>query len=105
MTEMRYCIICGKSFSTDDAGAVFCPDHGGQSPGKPIEEAQGVALPPRRSKQKSVRTTSGNRAEWKLGDLILDTYAVKGKLGEGGFGWLREECVRKTLKKMAEDRG
>jgi len=64
MTEKHYCIICGKETQSNDPDVVFCPDHGGPGQGpSPVLQSQ-----------------------WKKGNVILDNYVVRGKLGEGGFG-------------------
>ena len=106
MTEMRYCILCGEPFETDDPGAVFCPAHGGKAPAKPGGECGEEVRPPVGYKRKAESTTSGMIADWKPGDLILDTYEIKGKLGEGGFGavyrahhkgWNMDLAVKRAL--------
>ena len=59
-SPVRYCILCGKGIDSPDVDAVFCSEH----------------APPATQKGK----------EWQPGDLILGTYQVIKKLGQGGFG-------------------
>jgi len=129
MTETRYCIICGEPFESDDPEAVFCPAHGGKAPansgqktrlegepqptaGKPIDagktrlEGKGTLDDAEESPQEFM-SPGQDLTDWKPGDLILDTYEVKGKLGEGGFGavyrahhksWNMDLAIKRALK-------
>ncbi len=78
MTEKRYCILCGGEFQSDDPDVVFCLRHG--KPAPPPQEQQ-AAQPKPQNRSQFTDTTA-----WKPGDIILDTYEVKGMLGKGGFG-------------------
>jgi serine/threonine protein kinase len=106
MIETRYCIICGEPFESDDPEAVFCPAHGGKAPVKSGAERGGVVGPPVGSTQEAGSTSPGIMVNWKTGDLILDTYEIKGRLGEGGFGavyrahhqgWNMDLAVKRAL--------
>ena len=55
----------------------------------------------------------GVRSDWQVGKLILDTYEVKGELGQGGFGkvyrvhhksWNIDLAVKRSLKIEPESR-
>jgi len=78
MTEKRYCIMCGMEIESDDPDEVFCPRHGKQ------------ASPPQNQQRVQPKSPHTSRLPdtklWKPGDIILDAYEVKGKLGKGGFG-------------------
>ena len=81
--EQHYCIRCGNTYEAPDPGAGLCPEctHllGGE---KPIsvapEPASQAAVPPAQSLSAA--------SEWQPGQILLDTYEVKGLLGEGGMG-------------------
>ena len=107
MIETRYCIICGEPFTTDDPDAVFCLEHGGKAFEKPLPERDAIFQPPRGPKQEPRSSPLETIVPWQPGDLILDTYEVKGKLGEGGFGavyrvhhqgWNMDLAVKRALK-------
>jgi len=78
VTEKRYCIICGREIQSSDADAAFCPEHG-RSPSPPQEQH------PLQPKPQGL-SPSPNIEAWQPGDVILDTYEIKEKLGKGGFG-------------------
>jgi WD40 repeat protein/serine/threonine protein kinase len=108
MSETRFCIICGDSFKSDDPEAVFCPEHGGKAPATSHQETRLDAGPQRTVHQpgdpgatrfegkgtfdadqeapRAIEPPAQDLADWTEGKVILDTYEVKGKLGEGGFG-------------------
>ncbi len=90
-----YCIRCGLEFRPRSPEVTLCPRCGGPpeaaeySPDlldEPISvirpSAEPIPPPP------SGRTFGENDtpAEWKDGDILLDTYAVSGLLGKGGMG-------------------
>jgi WD40 repeat protein/serine/threonine protein kinase len=109
MAKTHFCIICGGSFESDDPEAVFCPAHGGKAPAKSGQETQ-LEDDPQRTvhqpgdphatqftgkgtldadsdvKPQDFKLPGQDLADWPVGQVILDTYEVKGTLGKGGFG-------------------
>jgi WD40 repeat protein/serine/threonine protein kinase len=86
MTEKRYCIVCGKEFQSDDPAVVFCPDHR-ESKASPTETSFPEAthshsdLPAER-----ISEINDITSPWQPGQILLDTYQVVNKLGQGGMG-------------------
>jgi WD40 repeat protein/serine/threonine protein kinase len=128
LTETHYCIICGEPFETDDPRSVFCAMHGGAAPmptsgkimmeggsqptiqqpdpaGETRHEGEGEQRLIRSEKQDD-QQQSETLQNWTKGQVILDTYEVKEKLGEGGFGavyralhrgWNMDLAVKRAL--------
>ena len=72
--KVRFCIICGKPFISEDPDALICPaDSAGRQeiPAKPAPEADRTGRKPQ---------------GLQPGQTLLDTYQVIGLLGEGGMG-------------------
>jgi Serine/threonine protein kinase len=85
-----FCIICGREFHPRDAETVICPDCGGPPQAPPPSQPQGtvrIEQPESSKLQETLSTSSAkNAVEWKVGDVILEEYEVKGELGRGGMG-------------------
>ena len=95
----QYCIICGKSFEPSNPEVVICPTCSGFPPVPPAGEKQQVIQPAQDPLQAADNT-------WQPGQVILDTYEVKGILGKGGFGrvyrvhhksWNMDLAVKRAL--------
>ncbi len=84
MTEKRYCIVCGKEITSGDSDMVFCPEHGGPRSPSPHVPHHDMTLI--EGEDNDSQPISDNAAEWRPGQVILDTYEIKEKLGQGGFG-------------------
>ena len=98
---IRYCIVCGEAFTCDDPQAVLCALHRRPSANQPTEV------------DPYLEELTGNQSsspllvkEWLPGQVILDTYEVKGILGKGGFGqvyrvhhkgWNMDLAVKRAL--------
>ncbi len=85
------CIICGRDFRPRDADTVICPACGGPSeaPAQPqgtvqVEQAGEAPKPQEAFPQPS--SGADVPSEWKVGEVILEEYEVKGELGRGGMG-------------------
>jgi len=99
MTNKRYCIICGTEFEPPSAEVVICPSCSGIPAVPPAGEKQ-KAIQPAQDPLQAVDNT------WQPGQVILDTYEVKGELGKGGFGrvyrvhhksWNMDLAVKRAL--------
>jgi WD40 repeat protein/serine/threonine protein kinase len=112
MAKTRFCIICGEPFETDDPGAVFCPAHEG-TPKDSDADSEKKGFIDRGDKGMAggddpydALTHPQDFEDWQVGDVILDTYEVKGSLGKGGFGkvyrvqhtgWNMDLAVKRAL--------
>ena len=86
MSEKRFCIICGKEIHSSDPMTIYCEKHAGMagnqpSPSKPLPENENREKPTDLS-QLDFDITE----EWQKDQVLLDTYQVIGKLGQGGMG-------------------
>ena len=86
MPEKRFCIICGKEIHSNDPMTIYCEKHAGMagnqpSPSKPLPENENREKPTDLS-QLDFDITE----EWQKDQVLLDTYQVIGKLGQGGMG-------------------
>jgi len=99
MTGIHYCIICGKEFDPSNPEVVICPACSGLP-----------AIPPAGNEQKAIQPAQDQLQAadntWQPGQVILDTYEVKGELGKGGFGrvyrvhhktWNMDLAVKRAL--------
>ncbi len=130
-THQRMCIICGTDFTTPDPQADRCPQCRGEAP-KPQAEIRSQpesrqptpSIPARTQgtvavSESSLRPTPSSSPadvplEWKVGDVILDLYEVKGELGKGGMGvvyrvhhrqWNIDLAVKTPLPQMLTQSG
>lgn len=84
MTEKRYCIICGKSLSSQDPLVVFCSEHGGPADTPASNTVKTFREIPEQPVQP--KPVPGITRDWLPGQSLLNTYQVVKKMGEGGFG-------------------
>ncbi|MCU0486621.1 MAG: hypothetical protein MUC85_11005, partial [Anaerolineales bacterium] len=82
----HYCISCGEPFQTDDPKMVLCAACGGEPESSPLDKPEVTQAVPLPSAPLPKREASQASSDWQVGDVILDTYEVKGELGQGGFG-------------------
>ena len=81
MTGKHFCIICGKEITSGDPDVIFCPEHGG-----PVEAQHSIPHPGGtiwEGEDEDSQLISENAVEWQPGQIILDTYEIKNKLGQG----------------------
>mgnify|MGYP001136657384 CR=1 FL=1 len=104
MTEKRYCIICGDEILSDDPSVIFCSEHGVPSP-TPSPMLQDLEKEQGQGHDRS-DPISRDLTQWQKGQVILDAYEIKGKLGRGGFGvvyrvhhksWNMDLAVKRAL--------
>ena len=84
MKEKRFCIVCGKEISSEDPEVIFCPEHG-----SPKDLSHPISNPDVtlwETEKIDSHLVSDNTAEWHPGHIVLGTYEIKDKLGQGGFG-------------------
>ena len=73
----KYCVSCGKPYHPQVGDTGLCP----QCASSIAQSSPIGAVRSRTSPSESV-----NSEIWQEGQTLLDTYEVKGKLGEGGMG-------------------
>ena len=106
MNETHYCIICGESFDTDDPEVALCSKHAAvRADMSELQKPEVIILINQAVPQDAHSPIIAN-AEWTTGQVILDTYEVKGILGKGGFGqvyrvhhkgWNMDLAVKRAL--------
>jgi len=103
LTGIHYCIICGKAFEPPNPEVVICPACSGIPINKPADPPAGEKLKAIRLPQDPLQAADNI---WQPGQVILDTYEVKGELGKGGFGrvyrvhhkgWNMDLAVKRAL--------
>jgi WD40 repeat protein len=86
---------------------VLCPACGGEPESSPLDKPEVTQAVPLPSAPLPKREGSHASSDWQVGDVILDTYEVKGELGQGGFGkvyrvhhksWNIDLAVKRSLK-------
>jgi len=106
MNETHYCILCGEPFNTEDPEAVLCPKHAGAGVFQHAAQTPEPVIPMYAAASPEDASPVIARPEWTAGQVILDTYEVKGILGEGGFGrvyrvhhkgWNMDMAVKRAL--------
>jgi WD40 repeat protein len=92
---------------------VLCPACGGEPESSPLDKPEVTQAVPLPSAPLPKREGSHASSDWQVGDVILDTYEVKGELGQGGFGkvyrvhhksWNIDLAVKRSLKIEPESR-
>ena len=106
MKETHYCILCGEPFNTGDPEVVLCPKHAGAGVVQLAVQTPEPVIPMHATGSQEDASPVFARPEWTAGQVILDTYEVKGELGKGGFGrvyrvhhkgWNMDLAVKRAL--------
>ena len=86
MSDYRFCVICGKEITTPGSEEFYCEEHAHLAR---IHHSYFPPVP--EDKNTEAQTISPQPGldlaeEWQKGQVLLDTYQVVGKLGQGGMG-------------------